>query len=97
MTPLTLTQIPALRYLSRRSPIPQMEVREIDSQHEVFQKDNEKTKEENASLKKVHVCNDTKTKTLSEQDIGNKARQCLQMLKSLNSYIFTYLLGGFLY
>ena len=47
--------------------------------------------------KKVHVCNDTKTKTLSEQDIDNKARQCLQMLKSLNSYIFTYLPGGFLY
>jgi len=43
MTPLTLTQIPALQYLSRRSPIPQMEVREIDSQNEVFQKDNEKT------------------------------------------------------
>ena len=43
MTSLTLTQMLALQYLSRRSPIPQMEVREIDSQHEVFQKDIEKT------------------------------------------------------
>ena len=89
MTTLTLTQIPALWYLSRRYPIPQMEVRGIYSQQEAFQKDNEKTSEDNAYLKnKVHVCNDTKTKTLSEQDIGNNARQCLQMLKSLKQLHF---------